>query len=155
MKVVFVESDRCMGCRNCERVCAFQRGGGFKTEDANIFVHIEMVKRTIFTRTCMHCENAPCLESCPTDAIKRCEKTNAVIVDEKECIGCKVCVTACPFGNMHFDNDRAVAAKCDLCLGDPVCVKNCMAMALQFGDINELAEMKRRRTSYLESSGDR
>ena len=45
MKVIFVEPDRCLGCRNCERVCSFQDSGGFKRADANIWVHIDLDKR--------------------------------------------------------------------------------------------------------------
>ena len=143
MKVVFVESDRCLGCRSCEQVCAFQKGGGFKKQDANIWVRVDMQQRFITTSTCMHCETAPCLQSCPSGAVERDNRTDAVKVDAAECIGCRVCVTACPFGNMHFDPIGRVAAKCDLCGGEPKCVAHCMAKALHYGDINELARTRR------------
>lgn len=145
MKVVFVELDRCLACRNCERVCSFQEGGGFRRENSNIWVNIDLDDRIIFTMTCLHCENAACLEICPTNAIQRDPQTRAVVVDETLCVGCKVCVSACPFGNMHFENQRNIAAKCNLCNGDPKCVKNCMAEALHYGDINDLAKLKRKK----------
>jgi Fe-S-cluster-containing hydrogenase component 2 len=145
MKVVFVEPDRCLACRNCERVCSFQEAGGFKRENSNIWVHINMDDRTIFTMTCLQCEKAACMEICPTHAIQRDPQTGAVAVDEILCAGCKMCVSACPFGNMHFENRRKVAVKCNLCHGDPKCVKNCMAGSLHYGDINDLAESKRKK----------
>jgi Fe-S-cluster-containing hydrogenase component 2 len=145
MKVIFVEPDRCLGCRNCERVCSFQDSGGFKRENTNIWVQIDLGKRSIFTMTCQQCETAVCLEICPAAAIRRDPDTQAVVVDETACLGCKMCVHACPFGCIHFEEQRRIAAKCDLCSGDPKCVQNCMASALHYGDINELAAFKRKK----------
>lgn len=145
-KVIFIEHNRCLACRNCERVCSFQETGGFRREYSSIWVHFNPLKRTIFTVTCLQCETAACLEICPASAIKRDGQTHAVVVDETLCVGCKMCIDACPFGCIHFDNERGLAAKCNLCNGDPQCVKNCMAAALHYGDINELAEIKRERT---------
>ena len=113
MKIIFVEPDRCLACRNCEQVCSFQEAGGFKRENSNIWVQIDL-------------------------------ETNAVVVDEAACVGCKMCVVACPFGNIHFESKRQVAAKCNLCNGDPRCVQNCMPGALHYGDINDLAAIKRK-----------
>lgn len=143
MKVVFVEKERCLACRNCERVCSFQEAGGFNRENSNIWVQIDMDNRTIFTITCLQCDEAACLKICPAKAIRRDPHTHAVVVDETLCVGCRMCVFACPFGCMHYENHRQVAAKCNLCGGDPQCVKNCMARALHFADINKLANMKR------------
>ena len=143
MKIVYVDSERCLGCRNCERVCALQKGGGFKARDANIWVTVDMVNRSIVTLTCRQCEKAACMASCPSGALQRDPRTHAVVVDEDLCAGCRSCVVACPFGCMHFNELRQVAAKCDLCGGDPKCVKSCMALALQYGDINELAARRR------------
>lgn len=145
MKVVFIEQDRCLGCRNCERICTFQDARGFARESANIWVHIDMDARTIFTLTCQQCETAACRVICPTTAISRDPDTRAVTVNEDACVGCKMCVTACPFGCIHFDKSIRAAAKCDLCNGEPRCVQNCMAGALHYGDINDLSTIKRRK----------
>jgi Fe-S-cluster-containing hydrogenase component 2 len=95
--------------------------------------------------TCLQCETALCLEVCPTDGLVRDPQTNAVIVNEAACVGCKMCVAACPFGNIHFENNRRVAAKCNLCYGEPKCVQNCMSDALHYADINDLSAIKRER----------
>ena len=145
MKVVFVEQRRCLACRNCERVCSFQESGGFKRENTNIWVHIDMDARTIFTLTCLQCEIASCMAVCPSGAISRDPQTRAVTVDEAACVGCRMCVSSCPFGCIHFEKHRQVAAKCNLCNGDPKCVQNCMAGALHYADVNELAEIKRKK----------
>ena len=101
MKNIFVELDRCLACRNCEQVCSFQEAGGFKRENSNIWVQIDLEKRSIFTMTCQQCETALCLEVCPTEGLIRDPKTNAVVVDDAACVGCKMCVVACPFGNIQ------------------------------------------------------
>ena len=143
MKVIFVEQDRCLACRNCERICSFQDSGGFKRENANIWVHIDMDLRSFYTLTCQQCETAACLRICPSGALRRDPITRAVVVEASVCVGCKLCVSACPFGCIHFENRHRVAAKCNLCDGQPKCVQHCMAGALHYGDINDLAEIKR------------
>ena len=154
MKVIFVEQDRCLACRNCERVCSFQEAGGFKREDANIWVQIDLDERSFFTMTCQQCETAACLRICPPGALKRDPQTRAVTVDESLCVGCRMCVTACPFGCIHFEENRHIAAKCNLCNGDPKCVQNCMAGALHYDEINKLAEIKRKKIDKrLEGAG--
>jgi len=74
---------------------------------------------------CYHCEDPPCKAVCPTGAIYRKRETDAVLVDESRCIGCRECMLACPFGAIIFERSRGVVAKCDLCDGDPACVKIC------------------------------
>lgn len=143
MNVVYVELDRCIACLSCERACQFHQTGQDSDSSPNIFVHVDMERRQIHTGTCLQCETALCMEVCPTNAITRDPQTSAVIVDKENCLGCGICVAACPFGYMHLDDSNSKASKCDLCGGDPKCVQMCMAKALHFGSINSLAEHKR------------
>ena len=143
MNVVYVELDRCIACLSCERACQFQQAGQDSGCSPNIFVHVDMERRRIHTGTCLQCETALCMEVCPTNAITRDPETSAVVVDKENCLGCGMCIAACPFGYMHLDDSRRKAAKCDLCGGNPKCVQMCMAKALHFGSINSIAERKR------------
>lgn len=74
---------------------------------------------------CVQCDDYPCVESCPVDALSVDEKTTSVLVDREKCTGCGICVKACP-GNVPFlhpgDNKATI---CDLCRGKPECVKVC------------------------------
>jgi len=74
---------------------------------------------------CTQCDDYPCVESCPVNALSIDQATTAVLVDREKCISCGKCVTACP-GNVPFlhpkDNQATI---CDLCNGDPQCVKVC------------------------------
>ncbi|MFH0913674.1 MAG: 4Fe-4S dicluster domain-containing protein, partial [Chloroflexota bacterium] len=65
--------------------------------------------------TCFQCSEPKCLESCPTGAITKDEKTGVVHISEEECIGCEACVPACLYGQMYFDATAGVATKCELC----------------------------------------
>jgi carbon-monoxide dehydrogenase iron sulfur subunit len=74
---------------------------------------------------CAQCEDYPCVSSCPVNALSINENTNAVIVDSEKCISCGFCIKACPgkVPFLHPDNNKAVI--CDLCDGEPECVKVC------------------------------
>ncbi len=146
MKAVLVDIDRCMGCYNCERVCFFQHESRLADPLARIFVHIDMDRRRIFTATCLQCETAWCMCACPVQALTHDPITQAVVVDATMCVGCGMCVVACPFGYMQLAPHPLRAVKCDLCGGSPKCVDACMAGALFVGDIDQLADIKRRRT---------
>jgi Fe-S-cluster-containing dehydrogenase component len=69
-----------------------------------------------------------------------------VLIDKDQCIGCKECMEACPFGAMQFDDDQEVAVKCDLCierLGEdeqPACTKACATQCIYWGDTTKLSE---------------
>ncbi len=145
MNVVFVEIDRCIACLSCERACLFRQAERDGSWSPNIFVTVDMGRRRIYAGTCLQCETALCMEVCPVNALTRDPETDAVVVDKKMCLGCGMCVTACPFGYILLDESRRKATKCDLCGGNPKCVQMCMAGALHFGDINSLAELKRRK----------
>ena len=60
--------------------------------------------------------------------------SNPVEFDAKACIGCKMCVVVCPFGNVHWDSVAKVIAKCDTCAGAPSCAAKCPNGALEFVD---------------------
>lgn len=65
------------------------------------------------------------------------------MVDEEKCVGCGFCVIACPWGLVVLDPMKRKAIKCDLCGGDPVCVKECPEKALLLVDLNEAALARR------------
>ncbi|MGD9973224.1 MAG: 4Fe-4S dicluster domain-containing protein [Desulfatirhabdiaceae bacterium] len=145
MNIVCVEIARCIACRSCERVCFFHQLERHNGHRPNIFVHVDMEKRRIITATCHQCEMAECMTACPSGAITRDSLTGAVIIDKSLCVGCGLCVEACPFGSIQIDDIQQTATKCDLCGGHPQCVDVCMAKALHFCSIRELMELKHER----------
>ena len=99
-----------------------------------------------FPLSCFHCENAPCMNSCPTGAIER-EDTGAVIIKDELCIGCKLCFLACPFGAISIRENMPV--KCDLCHGKPFCAEICPSDAIKYG--SEIKESSKKRFEFVES----
>lgn len=143
MNIVYIELDRCIACLNCERACSFQKWEQRLGSTANIFVSVDMDRRRILAGTCLQCETALCMDVCPVNALARDPLTSAILVDNRTCLSCGMCVVACPYGHMNLDESSRRATKCDLCGGDPRCVQMCMAGALQFDDLKSL--LKRRK----------
>jgi Fe-S-cluster-containing hydrogenase component 2 len=82
---------------------------------------------------CQQCEEPACANICPVQAISRDEETDAMIVDNDLCVGCQMCIVACPFGAVTLDRDRRQVIKCDLCGGvEPWCVRFCEPGALTY-----------------------
>lgn len=76
-------------------------------------------------RVCIQCENAPCIEVCPTDALCRNEIRGVIECKEERCVQCHLCAEACPYGGIRFEEGSDRLLICDLCGGDPACVKVC------------------------------
>jgi len=127
-----LDVSRCTNCRACELACSFTKEGVFSPELSRIqvvSVHSQGVNVPIF---CIHCEEAPCMEVCPFDAIDRDEELSVVQINAALCTNCDLCLEACPIGAVQIPRDRQIAMICDLCGGAPVCVEHCIYGALRF-----------------------
>ena len=69
-----------------------------------------------FPKSCLHCEEPPCVPVCPTGASYKRKEDGIVLVDYDKCIGCKYCAWACPYGAREIDEERQVMTKCTLCV---------------------------------------
>jgi Fe-S-cluster-containing dehydrogenase component len=102
-----------------------------------------------FPKSCLHCEDPPCVPVCPTGASYKRAEDGIVLVDYDKCIGCKYCAWACPYGVRELDEKRRVMTKCTLCVDriydaslserdrKPSCVLACPTGARLFGDIHD------------------
>ncbi len=134
MKLIVSHPEKCVACHLCEGACSLRHEGAFVPAKTRIWV-LDLVDEQVYGAfTCFHCPDAPCLTNCPTYAISRDPETGRVYVREEKCIGCKMCLVACPFGVMGYHLDKHVAQNCDLCEGDPQCVKICIYGALEYAD---------------------
>lgn len=100
-----------------------------------------------FPKSCLHCDDAPCVTVCPTGASYKREDDGIVLVDEDKCIGCGLCAWACPYGAREMDLAAGVMKKCTLCVDRiynetleevdrvPSCVRTCPTNARHFGDL--------------------
>jgi carbon-monoxide dehydrogenase iron sulfur subunit len=125
MKKLVVKEENCKGCRFCELACSSYKKGSYNPKNSRIIaIRYDYPERTRLAY-CRQCDNAACAEVCPVQAIELDTRINAYIVDEEKCIGCGMCVEACPFDAIFIDKETEKAVKCDLCGGDPQCVKFC------------------------------
>jgi formate dehydrogenase iron-sulfur subunit len=107
---------------------------------------------------CKHCENAGCLQACPTGAIVRTE-FNTVYIQQDICNGCGYCVPACPYGVVELSPHDHQAHKCTLCYDrlteglEPACAKACPTDSIQFGYLDELQVKAYQRVQELQDRG--
>ncbi|MGY8985708.1 MAG: 4Fe-4S dicluster domain-containing protein, partial [Sphingomonadales bacterium] len=165
-----VDLDICVGCHACSVHCKEWNNQGYSgpLTDMDPYgsapngvwfnrVHSYEVspvdgscgKTVHFPKSCLHCDDAPCVTVCPTGASYKREEDGIVLVNADICIGCKLCSWACPYGAREFDEDEGVMKKCTLCIDriyntnlpedmrEPACVTTCPANARHFGDLND------------------
>jgi Fe-S-cluster-containing hydrogenase component 2 len=136
------EMSRCSGCRNCEIACSLYHENRIWPDASRIRVFM-LVPGIEFPHFCAQCSDYPCVKSCPVDALSISDKTGAVLVNVKACIACGKCIDACPgrIPHMHPKEDHIVI--CDLCNGNPQCVKVCRE-----GSWDVLRVVQRKDSSY-------
>ena len=155
-RFVIAEPEKCIGCRTCEVACVLAHPAGApkgkELSAENFYPRLKLVKNRTLTAPvqCRQCENAPCVNVCPTGALVY--DRNTVQLRVELCIGCQSCVIACPFGamemvqkpvkeqnlgTMQVKSSVCVAQKCDLCIdreAGPACIEVCPTKALHLVD---------------------
>lgn len=164
-----IDLDICVGCHACAVNCKEWNTSGYHAPltDTDPYgadptgvwfnrIHSYEVERpsgdsqtVYFPKSCLHCEDAPCVMVCPTGASFKRTEDGIVLVDENWCIGCKLCSWSCPYGAREFDANEGVMKKCTLCVDkiynenlpeesrQPACVATCPANARHFGDLGD------------------
>jgi formate dehydrogenase iron-sulfur subunit len=184
----FTDTTLCIGCKACEVACkewnvlpaeemklsgnSYDNTGAL---GATTWRHVSFIEKMSLERdaneaadhpaawlmlsdVCKHCDNAACLEACPTGALFRTE-FDTVVVQQDICNGCGYCVPACPFGVVEINENDGKAHKCTLCYDrlkgglEPACAKSCPTNSIQFGELSELKDRAHRRISDLHDRG--
>jgi carbon-monoxide dehydrogenase iron sulfur subunit len=143
-KTLYIDYQKCTGCRLCELVCAVFHDGISNPARSRIKVMKWEAEGLYIPMSCQQCQDAPCMNVCPVKAISRDEELGRVFVDYDVCIGCRACVAVCPFGAMSFNIKEKQVFKCDLCDGDPQCVKFCEEKAIDFLEVDDVSIFKKR-----------
>ncbi|MDF2956323.1 4Fe-4S dicluster domain-containing protein [Candidatus Alkanophaga liquidiphilum] len=152
MKLYIISNpEKCSGCRICELVCALKNEGVSSPKKARIRV-VRVFPGFDVAVACRFCEEPPCVHMCPRSALSVGE--NGIIkVDKEKCDGCGICVEACEFGAITLHPDNKLPISCDLCGGEPECVKYCPECALEITSAETIAKRARMISfkRYLES----
>lgn len=155
-KVFVIDMAVCNGCYNCQFACKDEHVGNdwapiarpqpeigqfWLKLDEKVRGTVPKVKVSYRPHLCMHCDNAPCMTSCPVDGAIYKRDDGLVIVNTEKCTGCRNCIDACPYGVIYFNEDLNLAQKCTGCAHlldngwtEPRCVDACPTLALKFMD---------------------
>ncbi|WP_165045536.1 MULTISPECIES: 4Fe-4S dicluster domain-containing protein [unclassified Adlercreutzia] len=185
---IAINKDRCVGCQTCSVACKMNNNvpdgmlwnrvltEGCDVADGAVGTYPNL-SRDYLPIACQHCEDAACQKVCPTGATYKDEK-GRVEINYDKCIGCRMCMAACPYNARVFNWDeptrvtaadygdarvparrKGVAEKCTLCKertdnGDmPMCVRVCPAHARTFGDLDdpnsEISQLKRNGSAHV------
>ena len=156
-RAIVVNQERCLGCKSCTIACAMAHTEAETLVEAlhaesppQPRLHVEPLGDGAMPLQCRHCQDAPCLAVCPTEAIHRLSEDGPVLLDAERCIGCKFCVFVCPFGVIELSRDGKAMTKCDQCVErtqvgeEPACVGACPTGALEFVEIESWLRQRRR-----------
>ncbi len=130
----------CVGCRTCEIVCSLSHDDICQPTLARIHTTYDPLhslgKLCAMTEACKQCNMADCYLACEYDALVLDEKTGARVIDPEKCQACGECFEACPWDMVVYNETKGIYSKCDLCGGDPLCVKYCPADAIKFIELS-------------------
>ena len=145
-----IDLERCIGCQTCTIACKVENGmetvsgirvetvgGKYRDTPSGEYPGLRMYYLPV---VCMHCEKPPCLDACPVEAIYK-RTDGIVLIDQDKCDCCRVCLDACPYGAIAYDNEKHMVQKCNLCFErlddgfEPFCVTCCGPEAIFYGDL--------------------
>ena len=148
-KVLLVDEERCDGCMLCSIACTIVHTSALDLERAHIKIwHTEGGRHVPLI--CHHCETPSCVAACPTKACREDGDGRLVTISDADCIGCRACNVACPFGHAHYDAVRRVSVKCDHCDGEPECAAICPTGAITYAHADESSQGKRRQAAMAQ-----
>ncbi len=146
---IVLDTRRCIDCKACTVACKAENDVPLGRENYRNWVTEEALQgqypnlgQSFTPAQCMHCANTPCKRVCPTGATG-VNADGIVTVENKKCIGCKYCMTACPYNARYYNEEIEAVDKCTFCHHRllqgrlPSCVETCPTKVRVFGDLND------------------
>ena len=148
---MLIYKDRCIDCELCMEACKLTNAVPSYGSRITILhrkktgVAASKFIREFLPVLCNQCNKPPCVRVCPTKATFKDKKNGIVMINESLCVGCKACMTACPYNARFYNRETESVDKCDFCYnrrlqnGDvnTACVEACPTDALFFGDLSD------------------
>ncbi len=135
MKRLFIDLEKLNTCEGVSADCSYY----YRPKNSGITRLREIAQ---FSHICRKCEEAPCVEACPKDAIEK-QPDGTIKRYTMRCISCKSCSLACPFGTIPLETVPYITSQCDVCIDrskkeTPVCAKTCSIKdAVKFIEVEE------------------
>jgi len=148
-RVFILDTSKCFGCLGCVAACvhANRTPSGVLWREVLKLPPEEGSRDTLYlSLACNHCENAPCVRACPSGALSKRSTDGVVLHDPDQCLGCRYCQMACPYGAIRYDASTKVTSKCQFCADridegrEPACVETCFGGALRMEIVDSEAE---------------
>jgi Fe-S-cluster-containing hydrogenase component 2 len=134
MKSLLIDLDICSKCGECGMLCSYtQHAGNNGITSLREFAH--------FAVNCRRCDDAPCVSSCPWQAIEK--QADMLKRYMMRCTSCNSCSRACPFGVIYPETIPLVISRCDMCIGrlkpdeSPICLQSCTHGGIKYGEFGE------------------
>ena len=144
-KVITCDIEKCTGCQICDLFCSAKKEKAFNPLLSRIKT-IRIEPSFNMASVCRLCEDPTCVKVCPRDALQKNKETGIITVNKERCSGCDWCIQGCEFGAILLHPTEKIVAICDLCEGDPQCVKVCPKGALAFTTRDQVALKSRLKT---------
>jgi len=126
---------KCLSCRTCEIACAVGHSETKQLLCAIKEKQLSLPRVKVFTYqgiegfpvACRHCDEPKCVISCISCALTKDAETGMVNYDKDKCVGCWMCVMACPYGAIRPNYKTKKTIRCDLCsdVDTPRCLESC------------------------------
>lgn len=160
MPEIMIHLERCNGCLTCTLACAAAHSSsgsitGAMAEGTPARLQVLTAGRRPVPMMCRHCEEPACVEACMTGAMQK-DPLTGIVTNEghaQTCVGCWMCVMACPYGAVTQHPDQKTALKCDRCSGRvvPACVEACPNGALEFVEVSRYADERQRKAAAAQA----
>lgn len=144
-----IRVDRCIGCQLCMDACVAINdvpSYGWRTLILERQAQKAIGQRREFIPVlCNQCNDPPCVRACPVIATYKDKQNGIVMMNNKKCIGCKICMAACPYDARYYCEEKGAIDKCDFCFETKLsrgekttaCSEACPADVRVFGDLSD------------------